>query len=172
MSETSLPTSQPPARPAPRVPAPHGDQSRAGGPQGAPLEGPEPPGSLTWRTRGRSAFERLRHGVTARSGPFTVSCAQASSCGQPPAFAFAIGKKVGNSVVRNHLRRRLREAARSSGAPRGRLYLVRAQPAAAALNYHEISDHLRKAVSLVASRQKTADFARPSAERRTEQDNM
>ena len=76
MSETSLPTSQSPARPDPRVPPSHGYQGRAGGNQGAPLEGPEPPGSLTWRARGRSTFERLRRGTTVRSGPFTISWAE------------------------------------------------------------------------------------------------
>jgi RNase P protein component len=52
------------------------------------------------------------------------------------------------------------------------LYLVRARPDAAALGFQEISDHLRQAVSLLMSRQKTADLARPSAERQTEQDSM
>jgi ribonuclease P protein component len=171
MSETSLPTPQPPARPDPRVPASHGYPGRAGGNQGAPLEGPEPPGSLTWRARGLSTFERLRRGATARSGPLTVSWAEAPA-GGPPALAFAIGKKVGNAVVRNRLRRRLREAARRlEGLPAG-LYLVRTRPSAAALSFQEISDHLREAVSLLASRQSKAGLARPSAGRQTEQDGM
>jgi RNase P protein component len=53
----------------------------------------------------------------------------------------------------------------------GGSYLVRAKPDAAGLTYKEISDHLRKAVSLLASRQKTADPARPSAELQTGQDS-
>jgi ribonuclease P protein component len=171
MSETSLPTSQSSARPAPRVPTSHGYQGRAGGNQGAPLEGPEPPGSLTWRARGRSTFERLRRGATARSGPLTVTWAEGPA-GDPPALAFAIGKKVGNAVVRNRLRRRLREAARRLEVLPAGLYLVRAKPAAAVLSFQEISDHLQQAVSLLASRQNRTGLVRPSAGRQTEQDGM
>ena len=60
--------------------------------KGAPPEGPAPPGSLTWRTRGRSAFEGLRRASTVRSGPFTLSWLPAVP-GQPPALAFTIGKR-------------------------------------------------------------------------------
>jgi ribonuclease P protein component len=79
---------------------------------------------------------------------------------------------VGNAVVRNRLRRRLREAARSLEVLPAGLYLVRAKPAAAALSFQEISDHLRQAVSLLASRQNRTGLARPSAGRQTEQDGM
>ena len=117
--------------------------------KGAPPEGPAPPGSLTWRTRGRSAFEGLRRARTVRSGPFTVSWLPAPS-DQPPALAFAIGKRVGNAVVRNRLRRRLREAARQLATlPRG-TYLIRARPGAVALSFQEISAHLSRAVELPA----------------------
>ena len=146
MSETSFPTPQPPSRKAARVPSPDGDEGRAGGAEGAPPEGPAPPGSLTWSTRGRSAFEGLRRASTVRSGPFTVSWVPAVP-GQPPALGFAIGKKVGNAVVRNRLRRRLREAARQLVTLPPGTYLIRARPAAAALSFQEISAHLSRATS-------------------------
>jgi ribonuclease P protein component len=87
-------------------------------------------------------------------------------------LAFAIGKRAGNAVVRNRLRRRLREAARRLEVLPAGLYLVRAKPAAAALSFQEISDHLRQAVSLLASQQKSAGFTRPSAKRQTGQDSI
>ena len=146
MSETSLPTPQPPSREAARVPSPNGDEGRAGGAEGAPPEGPAPPGSLTWRTRGRSAFEGLRRASTVRSGPFTLSWLPAVP-GQPPALAFAIGKRVGNAVVRNRLRRRLREAARRLVTLPPGTYLIRARPEAVALSFQEISSHLARAAS-------------------------
>jgi ribonuclease P protein component len=145
MSETSFSTPQSPSRKAARVPSPNGDESRTGGAEGAPPEGPAPPGSLTWRTRGRSAFEGLRRASTVRSGPFTVSWLPAVHS-QPPALGFAIGKRVGNAVVRNRLRRRLREAARLVALPPG-TYLIRARPAAVALSFQEISAHLARATS-------------------------
>lgn len=38
----------------------------------------------------------------------------------PPRFGFTVTKKVGNAVVRNRIRRRLRELVRLYGAERGR----------------------------------------------------
>jgi ribonuclease P protein component len=64
----------------------------------------------------------------------------------PPVLAFAISKKVGSAVVRNRLRRRLKEAARRDlDLPSG-IYLVRAAPAAAALNFAALSQHLGQAI--------------------------
>jgi ribonuclease P protein component len=87
-------------------------------------------------------------------------------------LAFAIGKRVGNAVVRNRLRRRLREAARRLEVLPAGLYLVRAKPDAAGLSFQEISDHLRQAVSLLASRQRTAGPKGSSAERQIGQDSI
>jgi len=52
------------------------------------------------------------------------------------------------------------------------LYLVRAKPDAASLSFQEISDHLRQAVSLLASRQRTAGPKESSAERQIGQDSI
>jgi ribonuclease P protein component len=90
--------------------------------------------------------------------------------------AFAIGKRVGNAVVRNRLRRRLRALARQTDLPPG-TYLVRAQPAAASLSFQELSVHLSRAMKAVTApgqlatrrqpdRQKpvTSDWDRPTLE--------
>ncbi len=54
-------------------------------------------------------------------------------------MAYAIGRAIGTAVVRNRLRRRLREllAARASDLPPG-AYLIGAQPVAAARSYTEL----------------------------------
>lgn len=62
----------------------------------------------------------------------------------PPRLAFAVGRSVGNAVVRNRVRRRLRHAAARHGAALepGCSYLVAAGPAAADATYRELEDTL------------------------------
>jgi ribonuclease P protein component len=148
MSETTVPTAQPSSSQTARVPPPHGRQGGPGCHQGAPPEGPPPSGSLTWKTRRRATFQALRKARTVRSGPLLLSWAPAPA-GQPPCLGYAIGKKTGNAVVRNRLRRRLREAARRSpGLPPG-IYLIRARPEAAGLTFHQLLAHLQRAATAV-----------------------
>jgi ribonuclease P protein component len=64
-----------------------------------------------------------------------------------PQVGYAIGKKCGNAVLRNSLRRRARESARSlaPNLPRGR-YLLRVEPAAARTDPAEFSQCVRQAL--------------------------
>ncbi len=59
---------------------------------------------------------------------------------EPPRVAYAVGKRVGPSVTRNRVRRRLRAAAASHRGrlEPGRAYLLGAAPAAAAASYAEL----------------------------------
>ena len=109
---------------------------------------------MTWKTPGRSTFDRLRSARTARSGPITISWLPAPSP-QQAILAFAIPKRVGKAVVRNRLRRRLREVARLQlDLPSG-VYLVRARPAAATLNFEQLGGHMaHAAATLVPPRPK------------------
>lgn len=58
----------------------------------------------------------------------------------PPRVAYAVGKRVGPAVVRNRVRRRLREATRAHRAELrpGGTYLFGAAPAAASAPFAEI----------------------------------
>ena len=78
----------------------------------------------------------------------------ASEPGAPARVAFAIGRPVGGSVVRNRLRRRLRAVCRDHAtqfAP-GHSYLVGATPRAAAASYEELDVTLQSLLEATASR--------------------
>jgi ribonuclease P protein component len=116
----------------------------------------------------RSAMEGLRHASSVRSGPLTMSWLPDPSV-KPPDLVFAIGKRVGNAVVRNRLRRRLREAARQlEDLPPG-LYLIRVTPSATALTFQEMTTNLSRAVrsltkKVTAEKQVTSDWDYPTQE--------
>ena len=65
-----------------------------------------------------------------------------------------VSRKVGNAVVRNRVRRRLREALRGfvmerparEGAPAGADLLIVARPEAARADYHELRSALLRAL--------------------------
>lgn len=67
-----------------------------------------------------------------------------SRAGLPPRVGFVVSKAVGNAVVRNRTKRRLRAAiaTRLDGIPAGVDVVVRAQPAAATATFAELSDAL------------------------------
>jgi ribonuclease P protein component len=72
---------------------------------------------------------------TALTGDLQISAepAPAGSLGSPARAGFVVSKAVGNAVVRNRVRRRLRHLVRDrlSGLPCGTTLVVRALPAAA-----------------------------------------
>lgn len=94
---------------------------------------------MAWRIRDRSTFETLRRdGRRSRRGPITVTYAPAGDA-PVPRVAYAVGKKVGGSVARNRLRRRLRAAVADMGSELGPgAYLVSAGPEAAGIAYEEL----------------------------------
>ena len=96
------------------------------------------PARTVGRITSRAAFVELqRSRARASSGPVKAVFVPADDdddSGVFPQVGYAIGRRCGAAVVRNSLRRRAREVARSEAAtlPRGS-YLVRVDPAATAL---------------------------------------
>ena len=78
-----------------------------------------------------------------------VTCAVVGPATEPPRVAYAVGRGVGGSVVRNRVRRRLRAATRAhaGGLVAGHAYLVSTGGAAVTRSYDELSDALRGALS-------------------------
>lgn len=67
-----------------------------------------------------------------------------SRAGLPPRVGFVVSKAVGNAVVRNRTKRRLRAAVASqlAGIPAGVDVVVRAQAAAASATFAELCEAL------------------------------
>jgi ribonuclease P protein component len=114
-----------------------------------PSEGPAASRRLILPVHGRAAFARLRRPTgRAAVGPIRVRYV---ADGESVHVAFAIGRSVGHAVVRNRLRRRLREILRGSTdevLPPG-LYLIHATPEAADLSYQELTDVVTRVLRAV-----------------------
>ena len=124
--EAHLSAKQPETGQKPRISPPDVHPSRPCHHPGPAPAGPPPPVGLTggepvaWRIRDRATFEALRRaGTRARRGPVTVTYAAVGTA-PVPRVAYAVGRRTGNAVIRNRLRRRLRAAVGTAGAgPRG-----------------------------------------------------
>ncbi len=91
-----------------------------------------------------------------RSGPLTVWFLP-DPAGDRPRLAFAIGRRVGEAVVRNRLRRQLRHAAadiarRQPGALPPGAYLVRVDPTVTSSSYQDLAACLSTALAHIARR--------------------
>lgn len=67
----------------------------------------------------------------------------------PPRVALAVGRRVGPAVVRNRVRRRLREAMRAivaTGNVRSGAYLLGADPDIVGLSFQEVVQHVEDAL--------------------------
>ena len=92
------------------------------------------------RLRRRQEFtDVVRRGSRASRGPLTFHLDPADS--GLAKVGFVIGKPVGNAVVRNRLRRRLRHvlAARLASLPAGVRLVVRARPGAGELSSADLA---------------------------------
>lgn len=106
----------------------------------------------------RAEFLAVRGGPRASTPAFIVEAKRRTSGTVPTSaarFGFTVTKKLGNAVIRNKIRRRLREAIRTgalTAAQDGVDYVVIARPPALELPFAELARRLKDAFESLARR--------------------
>ena len=96
------------------------------------------------RVRRRAEYLRIQSKGRKRHTPSFVVLSTKQSPPHISRFGFSVSRKVGNAVVRNRLKRRLREFCRVNAATlcSGKDFVVIAKPGAARLRYADIGVEL------------------------------
>jgi ribonuclease P protein component len=138
MREADLPAEQPEAQEEARIPWPDAHARRAGRAEEAAHPWARAPLGLIYRIRQRGTFALLVRARACRRDPVWVR--RVPVPGPGPQVGFAVSRKVGNAVIRNRVRRRLRAALVDEQASirTDSAYLVGATPAAAGASFAEL----------------------------------
>jgi ribonuclease P protein component len=103
------------------------------------------------RLKKRAEFLAAAGGRRVSRQGFVVQALAAGRDG-PPRFGFTVTKKIGNAVVRNRIRRRLREAVRQAGgkAKTGTDYVIVGRRAALTLEFDRLVADLMSGLAALA----------------------
>jgi ribonuclease P protein component len=143
MREAHVPTEQPEAQEAPRLPVAYAKPRRAGDRQDPSPSGPYAPIGLIRRVRGRATFAALARAERHTDRSIAVRCLREPGSA-PPRVAYGVGRTVGGAVARNRARRRLRAgvAANESKLLPGAAYLVSTGPEVLTMPFDRLVDTL------------------------------
>jgi len=108
------------------------------------------------RLKTRSAFRAAASGRRISSPGFTLQALRAGGEeDRPPRFGFTVTKKIGNAVVRNRIRRRLKEAVRLAGVAHGRQntdYVLVGRRVALSLEFERLVTDLLTGIAALSRR--------------------
>ncbi|HEY1735205.1 MAG TPA: ribonuclease P protein component [Methylovirgula sp.] len=102
------------------------------------------------RLKKRADFVRTAKGRRAKEPSFSLQAARRTGAEGPPRFGFTVTKKVGGAVIRNRIRRRLKEALRLSpvlSARPGYDYVILGREAALNQDFAALKDSLARAIA-------------------------
>jgi ribonuclease P protein component len=143
MREAHVPTQQPEAEEAPRLPFAYAHPGRSGGAQDPSPAGPYTSLGLIRRVRGRATFAALARAKRHTAGTVTVRCLREPGSASPR-VAYGVGRGVGGAVARNRARRRLRAAVAANEAKLlpGAAYLISTGPEVLTMPFGTLVDTL------------------------------
>jgi ribonuclease P protein component len=175
--ETDLSAQQSAAKADPRVPRPDGVARRTSCAQAAAQQGSPPPDGFgpaqtarvnskpdarfgkEHRLRRRADFLRVRRiGIRFQTAHFVIYLAKLPGP-EAARLGLAVSRQIGNAVVRNRTKRRLRESFRCSLKPvlcSGSAVMVVARKGAAELKTQEVTAELKPALVRMAKRLEAA----------------
>jgi len=108
------------------------------------------------RLKTRSAFRAVASGRRISSPGFTLQALRTGRQeARPPRFGFTVTKKTGNAVVRNRIRRRLKEAVRLAGVENGKDntdYVLVGRRAALSLEFERLVTDLLTGITALSRR--------------------
>jgi ribonuclease P protein component len=110
------------------------------------------------RLKRRAAFKAVAGGRRVARTGFVLQALQAAAESQadgarPPRIGFTVTRKIGNAVVRNRIRRRLREAVRlaATGAENATDYVLVGRRAALTLPFERLVTDLMAGFEILSS---------------------
>jgi ribonuclease P protein component len=163
--EADLSAEQPGAQPPSRLSRADGDGGRPGGDPGAPVARPQEAVGLSTLTR-RKDFLAANAGRRAPMPGFVLLVRPRDDGSPAMRVGFTVTKKIGNAVVRNRLKRRLRALAREllpASGVRGADHVLIGRGEGVERDFAKLRAEMGKALAKVASSSVTPALSRGPA---------